>query len=88
MGIQINFNQVVGVKLTKIGLYRYTAIVEKRQDTPSIFDLSYTPASDENGYYHIQLWQLMRDYGDLLNNTGYPPFEMEAILFESPPGRN
>lgn len=44
--------------------------------------LDVEPKLDDEGYFHTQLWALMRDFGDLMDPGEATPFEEGRILIE------
>jgi len=74
MEINLNLNQIVKVKLTAVGLHKF-------EDIRKMYGLhNCLPELDDQGYYRIQLWQFMRNYGDLFGNGRDPPVEMDIII--------
>jgi hypothetical protein len=79
----INFNDIVKVKLTDIGIKRF----EERQlafraALPKVKPSLLKDCVDSEGYISYHLWDLMATYGDLMRLGVEPPFESEIIILE------
>ena len=83
--MKFNVNEYVKVKLNAIGIKRHwERWLYYKQNFPEVDVFKeYTPPKvDEQGYHTIQLWSLMKDYGDLCGLGLEPPFETEIIIEE------
>lgn len=69
-----NLNDFVSVKLTRAGVdfyYQHEAAFGLVTDGPK---------TDEDGWFRIQLWELMSIFGSQIHMTSEPMFETEIIL--------
>ena len=82
--VRFNCNNIVKVKLTKVGIdiyyHRNDDINEQYQKElikPNM------PVIDNEGYSEFQLWELMKIFGKHMYNGCNPPFETEILFSES-----
>jgi len=78
---KFNINNSVKVKLTEKGrtIY-YNRDVELNKFYGKEVIKPRLPKEDKDGYFQIQLWELMRLYGPHMFNGCEQPFETEIIL--------
>ena len=73
-----NSNNIVLVKLTPEGVKRHrTNYFTKGIDLAAEYE---PPQLDDNGYWHVQLWQLMENFGEYMFNTGVNYFDMDILI--------
>lgn len=78
--IKFNINSYVKIKLNEIGI----RILEQRHNEMKAiinwdlgeFDLKL----DKDGYYTMQMWEMMNTFGDFMFMHLNPPFEMVIML--------
>jgi hypothetical protein len=75
--VKFNVNEKVKVRLTDTG----RRIHRKQWDELGITSFKYQPPKeDARGWSEWQLWCLMREFGQHLNNGFDPPFETEIRI--------
>lgn len=78
----LNINSNVRIKLTSFGIKRLKENHEElRKKYPSAIGKFIPPAVDEEGFCEMQLWVVMKKFGDLLyNSCENPPFELKIQI--------
>ena len=78
----LNMNAIVKIKLTSLGIKRLKENHEKlRKNYPNTIDKFIPPELDEDGYYSMELWRVMKTFGDLLENGSLDmPFDMNIRI--------
>ena len=82
---EFNVNDTVRVKITEVGLaeYKRQAILLRGQMPPNArATIRLTPVLDADGYWTVQLWELMQQLGHLCGNGFDLPFETTILLRE------
>jgi hypothetical protein len=75
MNVKVNLNCKVKVKLTTRG----EAVIQAIYSNPAT---DYEVPVDEQGYYHTNLWVLMKDLGILMRPLGAPVIDGDIIVYE------
>lgn len=86
MGIKINFNQVVKVKLKDEAVN----ILKNSHDKKRKYMIAYAHTDigdfdlkfDKEGYYSCQLWELIRDFNDKFNIVSENIFEENSFIID------
>ena len=81
----LNINSNVRIKLTSFGIKRLKENHEElRKRYPSAIGKFIPPAVDKDGFCEMQLWKVMKQFGDLLYiGCENPPFELEIQIDDS-----
>lgn len=72
-----NINEVIGVKLTEVGIQYLRQRHERmQQEYPNIERSEFTPpVPDERGFVRMQMWVMMQDFGEHLGMARDNPIE-------------
>ena len=78
----LNMNAIVKIKLTSLGIKRLKENHEElRKNYPKAIGEFILPEVDEDGYSKMELWKVMKTFGDLLENGSLNmPFNMNIRI--------
>lgn len=76
----LNINNYVRIKLTKLGFEK----LKKNHEEKGPAGREFTPPKvDEDGFCEMQLWEVMKTFGeDLVNGSSNLPFEINIQIDE------
>ena len=77
---RVNINATVRVKLTNIGRQHYRDQMRAMNVMYPGMRIALEPNEDANGWYRSQLWELMRDFGEIISMGREPPFSTEIEI--------
>lgn len=82
MLVKFNINQLVKVKLTKVGM---DELKRQHAELPESLKFEFNQTVDEDGYSSFQCWQLMSTFGHMMILGLNLPFETETLLLDAEP---